>query len=131
VFALTWLEIVPAVLVTAAPPAFHCQATKVEPLLFNVFVRDVVPILKPLELKALKYGEVFIKLLVKDKKTGLCDTFSWTPDCSAAEAYCGDLDNDYSCSINHAVMDYMIENILDKLPTALAEEDDFEIIENL
>ena len=48
-----------------------------------------------LELKALKYGEVFIKLLVKDKKTGLADTFSWTPDCSAAEAYCGDLDTDY------------------------------------
>jgi len=87
-----------------------------------------------LELKALKYGEVFVKLLVKDKKTGLADTFSWTPDCSAAEAYCGDLDNDYSCSINLAVMDYMIE-IVDKfthtLKIDLADENDFEIIENL
>jgi hypothetical protein len=86
------------------------------------------------ELKALKYGEVFIKLLVKDKKTGLCDTFSWTPDCSAAEAYCGDLDYDYSCSINYAVMEYMIE-IVDKLTfkvkVDLADENDFNIIEKL
>ena len=84
-----------------------------------------------LELKALKYGEVFIKLLVKDKKTGLADTFSWTPDCSAAEAYCGDLDNDYSSAINHAVMDFMQIEILDKLNIDLVTEDEFDIIENL
>lgn len=84
-----------------------------------------------LELKARKYDVVFIKLFVKDKKTGLADTFSWTPDCTAAEAYCGDLDYDYSCIINDAVADYIQIEILDKLNINIADEEDFEIIENL
>ena len=48
VFALTELVIEPSVLLTAVPPAFQFQDTKVEPLLFSPAFE---PIVKPSESK--------------------------------------------------------------------------------
>jgi hypothetical protein len=52
VFALTCDVIVPCVLLTAAPPAFHCQATYEFALAFTSVVS--VPRLKPSALSAVK-----------------------------------------------------------------------------
>jgi len=69
-------------------------------------------------------NEVVIKVLVTEKRTGIYDTFGWTPDCYGAEPYNGSFDED----MDMVVMEYMRDEIWMKLPCPTASESELDMV---